>query len=65
MDALDIEQTKLEGSKFGFSGMGPLNLAIKVIGNIALRLWKRKITDKVEELLQSSLESELQKIEGT
>ncbi|KAF8773692.1 hypothetical protein HNY73_016327 [Argiope bruennichi] len=65
MDALNIQQTKLEGSKFGFSGMGPLNPFIKILGNMVLRLWKRRITDKVEELLQSSLESELKKLEAT
>ncbi|GBN50192.1 hypothetical protein AVEN_140860-1 [Araneus ventricosus] len=65
MDVLNIQQTKLEGSKFGFSGMGPLNPLIKIVGNMVLRLWKRKITDKVEELLQSSLESELKKLEST
>ncbi|GBN38524.1 hypothetical protein AVEN_270428-1 [Araneus ventricosus] len=61
LDVTNLKLTKMEGLKFGFSGLGPLNPLIKVLGTVVLNVLEQKITQKIEELLRDTLESELSK----
>ncbi|CAL1267991.1 unnamed protein product [Larinioides sclopetarius] len=61
LDVTNLKLTKMEGLQFGFSGLGPLNPLIKLLGNVVLNVWEQKIGKKIEELLRNTLESELSK----
>ncbi|GBN38526.1 hypothetical protein AVEN_270427-1 [Araneus ventricosus] len=56
---INVELTKLDGLNLGFSGLGPLNLVIKLIGNVVLDIFQHEISKKLETVLKSTLQSEL------
>ncbi|GFR01868.1 uncharacterized protein TNCT_433421 [Trichonephila clavata] len=62
LDVTNTLLTKFEGITFGFSGLGPFNPLIKILGNIILNLWSKQISDEIGKLLKDTLESELSKL---
>ncbi|GFU27498.1 uncharacterized protein NPIL_30251 [Nephila pilipes] len=65
LDVTNTLLTKFEGFTFGFSGLGPLNPIIKILGNIIMNLWSKQIADEIQTLLKDMLESELSKLSIT
>ncbi|CAL1267994.1 unnamed protein product, partial [Larinioides sclopetarius] len=58
---VNVELTELGDLNLGFSGLGPLNLVIKLIGNIVLNIFQHEISKKIETVLKSTFQSELNK----
>ncbi|KAF8773690.1 hypothetical protein HNY73_016325 [Argiope bruennichi] len=58
---INVVLTKLDGIKLGFSGLGPLNPVIKMIGNLILDVFNREVSKKIGKVLKTTLESELGK----
>ncbi|XP_015909661.1 uncharacterized protein [Parasteatoda tepidariorum] len=54
--------TKLEGFRFGFSGLGPLNPLVKGFVKIMQKIWSTKITKVIQKLLKKALEKQLSKL---
>ncbi|KAG8183279.1 hypothetical protein JTE90_006473 [Oedothorax gibbosus] len=62
LDVTSTLVTKLDGFKFGFSGLGPLNPVVKGFVNGLHKLWSKKITKKIGRLIERALETQLKKL---
>ncbi|GIX73883.1 hypothetical protein CDAR_204601 [Caerostris darwini] len=62
LDVTNLTLTKLGGLQFGFSGLGPLNPVIKIMGNVVMQIWSHQISDQIEKLLRNTLQTELSKL---
>lgn len=62
LDVTSTLVTRLDGFRFGFSGLGPLNPVVKGFVNGMHKVWSKRVTRKIERLIERSLEAQLHKV---